>query len=226
MKNKKLWFKRKTYGWGWTPSTWQGWLVLVIYLVAVLAIFRDVETLAYANDYAVFSFVFQFIFINIVLIGVCYWKGEKPRWTWGVEDNGKIQIRCRALIVNDGKLLVVKHAEEFDYYALPGGKLDSGETPLGCIKREIKEELGVDVAEPKLAYVYRWKSKDSTDNLDFIFWIEDGKDFLDLTKNERSHAYEIFEMRWIDKGENINLLPKEIKNEFDEGFDFSDVKFI
>ena len=30
------WFKARLYGWGWTPATWQGWLVLAIWLVLVL----------------------------------------------------------------------------------------------------------------------------------------------------------------------------------------------
>ena len=27
------WFKRKLYGWGWTPVKWQGWLVIFIWVV-------------------------------------------------------------------------------------------------------------------------------------------------------------------------------------------------
>jgi hypothetical protein len=29
------WFKRKRYGWGWTPTTWQGWAVVVALVAAV-----------------------------------------------------------------------------------------------------------------------------------------------------------------------------------------------
>ena len=31
------WFKRKLYGWGWTPARWQGWVVLVVYIIGVMA---------------------------------------------------------------------------------------------------------------------------------------------------------------------------------------------
>ncbi len=31
-----LWFKRKLYGWGWTPATWQGWAVIGIFLVSIM----------------------------------------------------------------------------------------------------------------------------------------------------------------------------------------------
>lgn len=139
----------------------------------------------------------------------------------------KIQIRSRALIVYEGKLLVVKHSEELNYYALPGGKLDDGENLYKCVIRELKEELGVEILSPELKYVYRWKDKNGIDKLDFFFKISNVEDFMDLSNNERSHSFEIFELRWMGKGENVNLLPKDIKEEFDtNGFEFEGVKFI
>jgi 8-oxo-dGTP diphosphatase len=43
-----------------------------------------------------------------------------------------------------GLLLVSKRAAP-DVYFLPGGKPEPGELPLACLRREIREELGVDV---------------------------------------------------------------------------------
>ncbi|MCX6747479.1 MAG: NUDIX domain-containing protein [Candidatus Nomurabacteria bacterium] len=138
-----------------------------------------------------------------------------------------ITIRCLALILHEDKLLVAKHAEEKDYYALPGGKLEKGENPLECIKREIKEELGVEVSELKLAYVNKFETKEGKENLEFFFLVKDGQDFVDLTGNDRTHAFEIFEMRWIGADEEVRLLPESIHKEFKEnGFNLQEVKFI
>lgn len=138
-----------------------------------------------------------------------------------------ITIRCRALIVHEGKLLVVKHGEEFDYYALPGGKLEKGENPMECMIREIKEELGVEPKGSKLAYIFTWTGKQNEDNLDFIFSVTNGEDFVDLTGNDRTHAFEIFEMRWVGVEEEVRLLPESIHKEFKEnGFNLQEVKFI
>ncbi len=30
------WFKRKPFGWGWTPVKWQGWLVILVYIVPIM----------------------------------------------------------------------------------------------------------------------------------------------------------------------------------------------
>ena len=54
-----------------------------------------------------------------------------------------------AVVGPRGLLLVAKRAAP-DIYYLPGGKPEAGEAPLDCLRREVLEELGVeiDVAEP------------------------------------------------------------------------------
>ncbi len=74
--SKKLWFKNKTYGWGWTPSTWEGWLVVGVYVALLLtgALWVEDHPVLYAS---------VLIWSTILLIWICYKKGEKPRWRWG-----------------------------------------------------------------------------------------------------------------------------------------------
>jgi nucleoside triphosphatase len=49
-------------------------------------------------------------------------------------------------IVNEeGKVLVVKSYKWFDSYTLPGGHIELGETMVEAVKREVKEETGLDV---------------------------------------------------------------------------------
>ena len=50
------------------------------------------------------------------------------------------------LIVNEeGKILLVKSHKWFDSYTLPGGHIEVGETMVEAVKREAKEETGLDV---------------------------------------------------------------------------------
>ena len=73
---KKIWFKRKLYGWGWTPCSWEGWLVLLVWLVLFVSLVKKFDHEWLKNEI--------FILLSVVvLIFICYKKGEKPRWQWG-----------------------------------------------------------------------------------------------------------------------------------------------
>lgn len=73
-----LWFKRKTYGYGWTPVTWQGWTTIIIWLIlfyfAVTKIDSEIVKLV------------SILILTGILIFVSYKKGEKPKWQWGKKD--------------------------------------------------------------------------------------------------------------------------------------------
>ena len=76
--NQPIWFPAKRYGWGWgLPIAWQGWAVLVGWLVAVTA---GSSFLAGHNWFAFAAFM---VFMAALLVAVCYAKGERPRWRWG-----------------------------------------------------------------------------------------------------------------------------------------------
>ncbi|MBP9822270.1 MAG: hypothetical protein KBC81_02410 [Candidatus Pacebacteria bacterium] len=77
-----LWFRRKLYGWGWYPLTWQGWLVIFIYVGLVALFSLTINESSPARE-VVFTFIFPVMLLTITLIRVCYKKGEKPRWQWG-----------------------------------------------------------------------------------------------------------------------------------------------
>src|SRR5215211_199801 len=48
-----------------------------------------------------------------------------------------------AAIVRDGRLLLVSKQAAPDVFYLPGGKPDGGEPAEACLRRELREELGV-----------------------------------------------------------------------------------
>lgn len=61
-----------------------------------------------------------------------------------------IGIGCGALILNsENEVLLLKRGiksrNNAGFWSQPGGKVDYGETVIKAIKREIKEELGVDI---------------------------------------------------------------------------------
>lgn len=85
---KGYWFKAKLYGWGWVPATWQGWLITLVYLIAVLFFALTIDTKSPVRE-IVFTFVLPVALLTITFIRICYKKGENPNWNWGTPDQYK-----------------------------------------------------------------------------------------------------------------------------------------
>jgi len=65
-----------------------------------------------------------------------------------------VQDVTAAVIYKDGKVLLTRRApgeKHAGWWELPGGKIESGETPEHCLQRELMEELGIDAAVGALA---------------------------------------------------------------------------
>ena len=71
---KNYWFKRRRYGLGWYPVTYQGWLAIAFYVTVVLVLTFTVDS---SQALPVVGFA------TLLLVGLCYAKGPKPRWRWG-----------------------------------------------------------------------------------------------------------------------------------------------
>ena len=58
-----------------------------------------------------------------------------------------INVTC-AIILKDSKILVAQRSEKMKLplkWEFPGGKLELNENEIDCIKREIKEELNIEI---------------------------------------------------------------------------------
>lgn len=108
------------------------------------------------------------------------------------------------LIVNEeGKILLVKSHKWFDSYTLPGGHIEVGETMVEAVKREVKEETGLDVEVKEMLLLQEaifapefYKRKH------FIFF-----DFLCKSKHQRVKLdqEELQECVWVYPGAAYNL---------------------
>lgn len=75
------WFKRKMYGWGWTPATWQGWTVILLFLIALIALVWDIDESA-SFEMVVKEIGLPFVALIILLVVISWRTGEPPKWTW------------------------------------------------------------------------------------------------------------------------------------------------
>lgn len=88
---KKLWFKAKTYGWGWTPISWEGWVITGIYAVLLASSIGRFTNYVITHSGEPFFGVFIPVLFHALwvafLIGsllyICVKRGEEPHWHWG-----------------------------------------------------------------------------------------------------------------------------------------------
>jgi hypothetical protein len=77
----RYWFPAKTYGWGWgAPSTWEGWVVLVGFLILLLA---GHVFFVFFGPLGILGYIANAILWSVVLLWISFKKGEPPRWRWG-----------------------------------------------------------------------------------------------------------------------------------------------
>lgn len=104
------------------------------------------------------------------------------------------------------KILILKHKN--GVYSFPGGRMEWGESILGALNRELKEELNYSLEkEPELFGVWNYISKNKRRHNVFINYIQQ------LDKKPRLSSPEKLKILWLTKRE---LISKNIIK--DEGF--------
>ena len=110
----------------------------------------------------------------------------------------KRTVGVRILLINEGKILLVKHTYQPNWYTIGGG-VDPGETPRQAMERELKEEVGATLSTPlELFSVYYSRNEKRDDYI--IFYIGQG------CIQEASSSPEIAEQQWFP----INDLPEDL----------------
>jgi len=109
-----------------------------------------------------------------------------------------------ALISNpQGKILLARSHKWFDNYTLPGGHVEVGETLAEAVKREVKEEVGLDVEVEEMLLIQEaifapeFYKKKHFIFIDFACRTKD--DQVKLDKNE------IQDYIWVYPGAAFNL---------------------
>ena len=71
-----------------------------------------------------------------------------------LEDMDTEQVRKAVLVNDEDKVLILKSSDKNEKHAgewdLPGGHIHEGEDDIEGLKREVKEETGLDIASPEM----------------------------------------------------------------------------
>lgn len=113
-----------------------------------------------------------------------------------------------AVIVNDDdKILLLKRADDSkiwqqNKWALVGGGIEKGETPEKAVKREIKEETGLDINK----FVKTFTIQRHPDSIEHIFACRYSGEPTDIILNEENTNYgwyDVNEMKFLDIVPNL-----------------------
>ncbi len=100
-----------------------------------------------------------------------------------------IRIRCAAVVVRGDEILLVKHRKNGrEYWLLPGGGLELGETVTQATERELIEECGIKVQRDRLLFVAETLAPDNGRqilHLVFLARLLDGEPCLSEVNSDR-----------------------------------------
>lgn len=119
------------------------------------------------------------------------------------------------LVVEDGKVLLL-HREDENWWEVPGGKVEDGESPTEAAVREAREEIGVEVELEKPFFSGEFQHSDQ-----IYLW----HGYIgEITDGEPSLQEDVFlEMKWFSKDEledaelapNLEMILPALRNMLD-----------
>ncbi|MEI7682802.1 MAG: NUDIX domain-containing protein [Candidatus Saccharibacteria bacterium] len=134
---------------------------------------------------------------------------------------------ARAIVIQNQNILLMKR-NKFgqEYYCLPGGGIDSGETADQSVLREIKEEASLSVINPRLVYIEENGDPYGTQYI-FVCDYQDGDvrispDSIEAKLN--AIGQNTFETMWVPVSKFAGLpfrstaLQQELVKAFSQGF--------
>lgn len=98
------------------------------------------------------------------------------------------------IIFDEHKRVLLCHRRDYDLWNLPGGGLEAGESPWDGLKREVREETGLEIEIIKLAGVYSKPDKNEI-VLSFLCKVISGS----LTLNDEADKIEYFDVETLPK---------------------------
>lgn len=135
------------------------------------------------------------------------------------------KITVRGIVLHQGKLLCAKlkpykdslQKHGNDYWCIPGGGLEEGETLVAGVEREMIEETGIKPTVGKLLYVQQF-IQGEREFIEFFFHVTNGEDYLHIDLSKTTHGEEEIEQIGFVDPATTYVLPKFLSTEDLEDF--------
>jgi 8-oxo-dGTP diphosphatase len=136
---------------------------------------------------------------------------------------GKIDVRPCVVLIERGSVLTIRCKYDEEFYLLPGGGVEPGETLVECAIREMEEETGLLVEIERIVYLNDWiANKERNERVINIFFLV-RRIGGELLRGEKDGG-KVKEVEWIplEKFSEIDFRPHSIgerlRRDYEEGF--------
>lgn len=120
-------------------------------------------------------------------------------------------VCVKGIIKHQNRVLIVKRSmtDEFGHgeWEFPGGRVEIFEAPIDALVREIREEIGVEIREAKLAYISSFFLKPDLKCFAINY-------ITDILSNELKLSEEHEEYLWIQVEQLDKYLPQSILEDY------------
>lgn len=134
-------------------------------------------------------------------------------------DNGYINLRVGAIIIKNGKFLMVGNRKNGYLYSV-GGRIQFGESAQEAVVREVYEETGVKLEVDRLGFIhenffygdYAQKAEKLIYEISYFFYMKTPEDFEPICESfteDESKEYLV----WVDESSEITYYPAFFRDE-------------
>ena len=112
---------------------------------------------------------------------------------------------ARAVVFDSDNKVALLHSTKNQYYKLPGGGIEEGESPEAALLRECREEIGCEVEiTGELGIIVEYRKRDKLKQISYCYMakVKGEKGISELTKAE---IREGFETAWMSLVEAANV---------------------
>lgn len=118
----------------------------------------------------------------------------------------KYEKSCGAIVVDDGKVLLVKH--NAGYWDFPKGHVEEGETEIETAIREVKEETNIDIKiEKENKYISEYSPKENVMKT-VIYFIGEK-----VGGEDKPQIEEVSDVEWVDVNKAVERITHQRSKE-------------
>ncbi|WP_313799233.1 NUDIX domain-containing protein [Cytobacillus sp.] len=139
-----------------------------------------------------------------------------------MQNENKFLVGVKAVIVNEGKVLIIKRSKMAHYnggtWEPVGGKVEFGEGLEDALKREVMEEVGLEISVNHILYAATFKTDLNRQMAIIAYLCRSENTYVKLSSEHDDY-------RWADAKELKKLLPTYIINDFEKNHVFSLIEY-